>query len=120
MSEICKKTGYKLNVLARLSKTLGTKEKMLLFHSFMLSHFNYCSVIWYFSNITNSKLMEKIQHKALRYVNNEFKSSYEELRSKAIPLVYIQRLQRMIEVYKIVNSIGPSYFINMFTLKSYV
>ena len=29
MSEICKKTGYKLNVLARLSKTLETKEKML-------------------------------------------------------------------------------------------
>ena len=32
---VCKKAGYKLNVLlARLSKTLGTKDKMLLFHSF--------------------------------------------------------------------------------------
>ena len=95
---------------------------MLLFHSFILSHFNYCSVIWHFSNITNAKLIEKIQHRALRYVCNDFKSSYEELRSKAnIPLVYIQHLQRIIiEVYKIVNSIGPSYFRNMFTLKSSV
>ena len=55
-------------------------------------------------------------------VTYDFKSSYEELRSKAnIPLVYIQRLQKIIiEVYKIVNSIGPSYFRNMFTLKSSV
>ena len=95
---------------------------MLLFHSFILSHFNYCSLIWHFSNITNSKLMEKIQLGALRYIYNYFKSSYDELRSKAnILLVYMQRSQIiMIDVCTIVHSVGPSYFRTMFTFKSSV
>ena len=71
-------------------------------------------MIWHFSNIKNLKLIEKIQHRALRYIHvyDDFKSSYEELKSKAnIPLVCMQRLHRTTtEVYKIVNSIGPSIF----------
>ena len=42
---ICRKAGRHLNVLARLSSTLNTKEKMLLFESFILSYFNYCPLV---------------------------------------------------------------------------
>ena len=46
---MCKKAGNKLNVLARSSKTMGSKDKMLLFHAFILFHFNYCSLVCHFS-----------------------------------------------------------------------
>jgi hypothetical protein len=44
VSEICRKAGYKLNVLSRLSRHLDVKAKLLLLHSFILSFFNYCAV----------------------------------------------------------------------------
>ena len=41
IGELCQKAGRKLSVLARLSKTLDLSSKMLLFHAFTLSHFEY-------------------------------------------------------------------------------
>ena len=37
--DICRKAGGKLCVLPRLSKTLDTESKLILFHTFVLSHF---------------------------------------------------------------------------------
>jgi exonuclease III len=119
VSEICRKAGYKLNVLARLSKTLGIEGKLLLFHSFILSYFNYCSVVWHFCDTTTTKYVEKIQKRALRFIYNDFKSTYGVLRQKSgISLVYIQRLRAILfEVHKSVNKIGPVYMHNLFKVK---
>jgi hypothetical protein len=48
VDELCRKAGRKLNVLGRLSKTLDTESKLVIFQSFILTHFEYCPVIWHF------------------------------------------------------------------------
>ena len=116
---MCKKAGRKLNVLGRLSNTLDTNSKGTIFYSFILSHFNYCPLVWYFCSIEDMKKMEKIQERALRFIYNDFKSTYTELRCIAErPLLYVQRQRNlMVEVYKIINKLGPLYLHNMFTVK---
>ena len=117
--DICRKAGYKLNVLARLSKTLNEDSKTLLFHSFIMTLFNYCAVVWYFCDYQSAKCIEKLQLRALRLVYNDFKSTYETLRLKAGKcLVYVQRLRCiLIEVHKSVGGIGPLYMQDMFKKK---
>lgn len=119
INELCKRAGRKLNALGRLSKTLDTNAKMCLFQTFILSHFNYCPVVWHFTKLENMKKIEKIQERALRYVFNDFVSSYSDLLKKASrPLLYVQRLRSiMVEVYKIVNGQSPQYLHNLFTIK---
>ena len=60
ITEIGKKAGRHINVLARLSKTLDVKEKLLLFESFILSHFNYCPLVWHNCSIYNMNKIDKL------------------------------------------------------------
>ena len=36
--------------------------------SFILAHFNYCPLVWYFTSPTQINKMEKIQERALRFI----------------------------------------------------
>lgn len=120
VKELCKKAGYKLNVLGRLSGTLNQESKVLLLHSFILSYFNYCPVVWHFCDMRSTKNMEKIQERALRFIYKDFTSSYDVLRNMSLkPLLYVQRLRNLnIEVYKCFNGIGPRYMHHIFQPKN--
>ena len=48
IQEICIKAGRQLNALKRLSQKLTTDSKLCIFRSFILSHFNYCPIVWHF------------------------------------------------------------------------
>ena len=119
ISDICKKAGRKLNVMARLSNILDVDAKFLLFNSFILSNFNFCPLIWHFCSITDMKQMEKIQKRALMYTFNDFTSSYSELRLKAKKtLLYVNRLRLIVsEVYKCIHKLNPSYLHSLVHLR---
>ena len=51
--------------------------KLTLFHTFILSNFHYCRLAWHFCSERNSKKLEKIQERALRFVYDDFESAYE-------------------------------------------
>ncbi len=61
--------------------------------------------------------MEKVQKGALRFVYNDFTSSYEELLAKGNhSTLYITRLRYMAtEFYKCINSLNPTYLQDMVT-----
>lgn len=120
VSQLCKKAGFKLNALARLSNCLDFKGKMMLFNAFILSHFMYSPVVWHFCSIKDMKRIEKVQKRALRYVTDDFTSSYNVLLEKCqLPTMFIQRMRFvMIEIYKVLNNIGPVYLRGMFTCKT--
>jgi hypothetical protein len=59
ITEICKRAGRKLNVLAKLSKILNSKSKFMLFNSFILSQFNFCPIIWHHCSVADMKKIEK-------------------------------------------------------------
>ena len=63
--------------------------------------------------------IEKLQYKALKYVYNDFKSSYTDLRKMANrPLMYIERQKCiLLEVFKCLNQTFPRYLHNMFEIK---
>ena len=48
ITNICKKASRQLNVLKRMGKYLNRLGKLTIYHSFILSNFNYCLVIWHF------------------------------------------------------------------------
>ena len=87
ISNLCRKAGQQLNVLKRLSPFLSRLNKLTIFYTFILSNFNYCPLAWQFCSENNSRKLEKIQERALRFVYKDFDSSYEELLDKAKPFM---------------------------------
>ena len=80
ISQLCIKAGRKINVLSRLCCSLTTEAKLLLMQAFILSHFNYCSIIWHYCSMRDLRKIGKLQYKALKYVYNDFKSSSTDLK----------------------------------------
>ena len=119
ISSLCARAGRQLGALARMSKVLPPETKLLVFQTFILCHFNYCSTIWHFCKMSDLKNMEKIQHRALKYVYNDFTSSYKELREKHnITLLFVNRVKELlIEVYKACYNISPYYLQSLFSVK---
>ena len=116
ISVICKKAGKQISALPRLSRNLDVNCKLMLFQSFILCHFNFCPLVWHFCSNRDLKKVEKVQHRALKFVYNDFTSSYSDLRRKANrPLMYVQRLRTIVtEVFKICNKFGPTYNHDLF------
>ncbi len=117
ISHICQKAGRQVNVLARLSNVLDTKSKMLLYNSFVECYFNYCSTLWHFCSNIDTKKIERVQKRALRYVMSDTESNYVDLLQtcKKSPL-YVVRLRKIVElVYRINNGKSPSYLKELFT-----
>ena len=87
--------------------------------SFILSHFLYCSVVYHYCSHSDIIKLEKVQKKGLRFVHQDFHSSYTTLREKSNrPLLHVER-QRCIlqEVYKSIHDLGPIYVHDLFTIK---
>ena len=49
----CKSTANQLNALSRLKSFLGFQERKVLVNSFVLSNFNYCTLVWMFACSTS-------------------------------------------------------------------
>jgi hypothetical protein len=84
-----------------------------------LSNFNYCPLVWHFCGESNTKKLEKIQERALRFIYNNSDSSYENLLEKSqLPSLRLRRLRSMaIEVFKIINKQTPVYLHDLVTIK---
>ncbi len=52
---------------------------MAIYRSYILSNFNYCSLVWHFCGIQNSRNMVKIQERALRFVYDDYESTNDIL-----------------------------------------
>ncbi len=90
---------------------------MEIYWSLILSNFNYCPLTWHFYGVLNTKKMEKVQKRTLRFVYNNFTSTYEELLAKGNhSTLYITRLRYMAtEFYKCMNSLNPTYLKDVVT-----
>lgn len=119
ISNICKKASQQLNVLKRIGNQLTKLGKLTIYYSFILSNFNYCPLVWHFCGEGNTKKLEKIQERALRFIYNDFSSTYEQLLVKSkLPSLRIRRLRSLaIEVYKIINKQTPVYLHELITKK---
>ena len=108
-----------LNVLKRIGSNLTKLNKLTIFHSFILSHFNFCPLAWHFCSKANTVKIEKIQERALRFIYNDHSSSYDKLLEKAqVPSLEAKRQQVMaIEAFKILYQKSPKCLQNLLTFK---
>ena len=67
--------------------------------------------MWHFCGIGNTRKMEKVQERALRFVYKDFNSSYEQLLAKGEhSTLYLTRIRYIAtEFYKCMNQINPLY-----------
>ena len=80
--DICQKAARQINALKRLSKFLTLESRMAIFRSFIMSNFNYCSLVWHVCGVKNTRKLEKLQERALRFVYLDKVSSYDHLLTK--------------------------------------
>ena len=92
---------------------------MTIYNSFVMSNSNYCPIVWHFCSVANTNKMEKIQERALRFINNDSTSPLKTLlvMSNTSPL-HVRRIKTIAsEVYKIVNNLSPSYIQDLVQVK---
>ena len=119
ISNICKKASRQLNCLKRLGKFLTRLGRLTVYHSFILSNFNYCPLTWHFCSEINTKKMERIQERALRFIYDDFLTSYEEFLVKSkLPSLKLRRIRTMaLESFKIINKDCPVILHDLLTVK---
>ena len=119
VGKICRKASQQLNILKRLGIFLNKLTKLTIFHTFILSNFNFCPLAWHFCSETNSKKIEKVQERALRFVYEDFSSSYEQLLEKVgMPSLHIRRQRTMaMETFKIINKLSPTCLQDLVKIK---
>ena len=121
VTDICKKASKQLAVLKRLGRYLTKQGKLVIYNFFIASNFSYCPLAWHFCSATSTNKFEKIQERALRFINNDYSPSLGKLLnlSNTQPL-HVRRIKLMAsEVYEIVlvNGLSPNYFQDLVTIK---
>ena len=61
VSNICKSVANQLSVLTRLNNLLCSEGKRVLVNSYFMSNFNYCSLVWIFSNAASISKTKNLQ-----------------------------------------------------------
>ena len=121
ISNVCKKASRQLNVLKRIGRNLCRLGKLNVYYSFIMSNFNYCPLVWHFCGEVNTKKIEKIQESALRFIYQDYASSYDTLLNKSqLPSLRVRRLRAIaLEAFKILSNQTPVYLSDLLTFKSH-
>ena len=111
ISSICKSATNQQNALVRLKTFLGSNERKVLVNSFVLSNFNYVPLVWFVSSSTSLRKIENLHKRALRFLLNNYVSSYEQLLQKSSKASINLRNHRVLctEVFKTMIDLNPTY-----------
>ena len=118
ISNICRSAANQLYALIRLKCFLAFEEKKTLINSYFYSNFNYCSLVWLFSSAKSLNKVESLQKRALRFLYDNYDSSYESiLKISGKSTMNANRLRSLcIEIFKTLNNINPAFMNEMFEL----
>ena len=119
VSGLVRKVSNQLQVLKRHKRLIPTGAKKRLYVSFILPHLNYCSVIWLHCGKKNVDKLEKINERCLRFVFNDFHSTYDELLDHINqPSLQDRRIHDMLTLtYRALNGNTPVYIKNLLNVK---
>ena len=119
VSNICKSAANQLSALIMLNNFLCFEGKRVFINSYFMSSFNYCPLVWMFSNATSLKKIETLKKRALTFLYNNYQLTYEELLVKAnSSTMNVKRLRFLcVEIYKIINNLNHSFMKKIFELR---
>ena len=120
VDNICMKVNSKVKALSRLSCYINFKQASTLLNAIIMSNFNYCPLIWMFCSKTANKSINRAHKRAVRVLYKEFESCFEELLSRHGDVtIHVKNLQKLLlEVYKTLHHLNPSYLWENFQTKS--
>lgn len=120
VSSICRKAGQQLNALRRIGKNLNFKCRKLIYHSFVMSTFDFCPLAWNFCGKTNERKLEQLNFRALKFVYDNYSYNYDDLLTKDNSVTLKLRRTRKIalEVYKIIEGRSPKFLNELIKLQS--
>ena len=117
ISEILKKVFAKIAALRRLKRLVPSSTLLVLYRSFVLSHFEYCNSLLIGIGKTLNKKLEDANHYGLRTIMNLGRSiNYEStLRIADINTLEHRRIEQSLTIfYKCYKENGPSYLADLF------
>jgi hypothetical protein len=119
IDEVCRQTGKQINALKRIRHYLDKECKMTIYNSYINSNFNYCSVIWMFSNKCNKDKLERTNKRALRFATAKENLSYESICQEEGQLSIYRKCVKStaILMYKIRKGISPCYVNELFSVQ---
>ncbi len=103
VNNMCSKASRQLNVLYRFKNIFNEEEKKIIYNTFILANFNYCPIVWHFCGTTMTGKIEKVQERALRFLQNDFKSAYYDklIENSGFELLHVRRIKLIAcEVFK--------------------
>lgn len=108
-THVCNKAAKQINAIRRLSKVLDVETKLKIYNSFIQSNFNYCSIVYNTFSKTQAQKLEKLNERALRFVYNDFSSSYVALLGKMSKTsLVLSNIKHVAEqVYKVIHNLSP-------------
>ena len=116
ISNLCQKASAQLNALTRLGAFMSHQTRKIMVQSFILAHFNYCPLVWYFTSAKQINKMEKGQERALRFITDDYNSSYENLLNDSdTSTTDIRRVHSLCtEIFKSLNNLNAPYMKGLF------
>ena len=106
---LCRKSGQKINALAKLKNYLTSDQRNLLNNCVIKSQVTYCPLIWLFTSLYLNNALNNIHERALRLICNDheklFNSILTESNLKTINQKNLEFLE--IEIYKFKNGLSP-------------
>ena len=117
VKETIRKVSCKLQVLKRYKHFIPIYAKKRLYLAYFLPYLTYCSTVWFHCGKRNADKIEKLNESILRFVFNDFNSSYEKLLQEINqPSLRARRINDMlILVFLALNDAAPSYISRLFT-----
>ena len=116
IDQICNQTGKQINALKRIRHYLDKESKHIIYNTYISSIFNYCSVVWMFTNKANAEKVEKTNKRAIRFATNKSHLDYETICKQENQLSIYRRCVKSVAIvmYKIKHGISPSYLRELF------
>ena len=95
-------------------------RKACNYNSFIASNFSYCPLAWHFCSASSTNKLEKVQERAMRFINNDHTSSLNDLlKSTNTQPLHVRRIKQIAcEVFKIINKMSPEYINDLVEIKT--
>ena len=113
---LCQKVRRKVSAFSRVAPYIDEKKGKILYHTFMMSNFNYCPLVWMFCRKMQNKQIDRVHKRALRILLEDYTSSFDELLQKIDDTrVHVKNLRNlMVEIYQCLSCEDPSFMWNIF------
>ena len=84
-----------------------------------MANFNYCPLVWMFSNVVSLKKIENLQKRTLRVLYKSCNTPHEDLLLKSGFLsVWVKRVRTLyVEIFKTLNNLNSSFMKEIFSLR---